>query len=215
MKSRFFIWIVKWLGPVVRVMFRLHFHYIENEPDMSEGPYVMICNHISNADPVFLCAGKTKQQPRFMAKKELFKIPLLKQLVSGLGAYPVDRGGADVSAIKNSIRMLKEGKCIGIFPQGHREKGITPREAHLKNGAAMIAARAQAQIFPCCVKTKNNKFAFFRRIDVYYGKPIKFEELNYDPGASGEYARITKLMFDRVCELYALAEAEEKARRGK
>ncbi len=210
MKSKFFIWIVKWLGPVVRVLFRLHFHGNENEPDMSEGPYIMICNHISNADPVFLCAGKTKQQPRFMAKKELFKIPLVKQLVSGLGAYPVDRSGADVSAIKNSIQMLKEGKCIGIFPQGHREKGITPNEAHLKNGAAMIATKAQVQIFPCCIKTKKNKFAFFRRVDVYYGKPIKFEELNYDPEVSGEYARITKLMFERVCELYDAAVAEEQ-----
>ena len=214
MKSKFFIWIVKWLGPAVRVLFRLHFHNIENEPDPSEGPYVMICNHISNADPVFLCAGKTKQQPRFMAKKELFKIPLVKQLVSGLGAYPVDRSGADVSAIKNSIQMLKEGKCVGIFPQGHREKGINPRDAHLKNGAAMIAAKAQATVFPCCVKTKKNKFAFFRRVDVYYGKPVKFEELNYDPVASGEYTRITKFMFERVCELYDMAEAEE-IKRGK
>ena len=214
MKSKFFSGIVKWLGPLVRVIFRLHFHNIENEPDVSDGPYVMICNHISNADPVFLCAGKTKQQPHFMAKKELFKIPLLKQLISGLGAYPVNRGGADVSAIKNSIKMLKEGKCIGIFPQGHREKGITPREANLKNGAAMIAVRAEATVFPCCVKTKKNKFAFFRRVDVYYGKPIKFEDLNYDPDAVGEYTRITNLIFDRVCELYEAAEAEE-SKRGK
>ena len=212
MKSKFFTWIVKWLGPPVRGLFRLHFHNIENEPDESEGPYVMICNHISNADPVFLCAGKTKQQPHFMAKKELFKIPLLKQLISALGAYPIDRNGADVSAIKNSIKMLKEGKCVGIFPQGHREKGIDPDKANLKNGAAMITVKAQVTVFPCYIRTKKNKFAFFRRIDVYYGKPIRFEELNYDPEATGEYTRITKLMFDRVCEIYKSVEAEEQKR---
>ena len=75
-------------------------------------------------------------------------------------------------------------------------------EADLKNGAAMIAVKAGATVFPCCVKTKNNRFAFFRRIDVYYGKPIKFEDLGYDPEGKGEYARISQLMFDRVCELY-------------
>ena len=66
----------------------------------------------------------------------------------------------------------------------------------------MIAIKAKATVLPCCVKTKKNRFAFFRRIDVYYGKPIKFEELGYDPEASGEYARISKMMFDRVVELY-------------
>ena len=57
---------------------------------------------------------------------------------------------------------------------------------------------------------KKNRFAFFRRVDVYMGKPIKFEELGYDPDAAGEYARITNLMFERVCELYDSAEAEAK-----
>lgn len=202
MKTKFFNGIVNVLGPVVRVIFRLHYHNIDNEPDESEGPYILICNHISNADPVFLCAGKLKQQPHYMAKKELFKVPLVNKLVAALGAYPVDRGGADVAAIKKTIKMLEDGMCVGIFPQGHRQKGRTPAEADLKNGAAMIAIKAKATVLPCCVKTKKNRFAFFRRIDVYYGKPIKFEELGYDPEASGEYARISKMMFDRVVELY-------------
>lgn len=211
MKSKFYNGIVKTLAPLVRVLFRIHHHGLENEPDESEGPYIVICNHISNADPVFLCAGELKQQPHYMAKKELFKVPLVNKLVAALGAYPVDRGGADVSAIKNTIKMLKEGKCVGIFPQGHRQMGITPREADLKNGAAMIAVRAEATVLPCYVRTKKNRFAFFRRVDVYMGKPIKFEELGYDPDAAGEYARITNLMFERVCELYDSAEAEAKA----
>lgn len=208
MRTKFYDGIVKTLGGVVRVMFRIHHHGIENEPDESEGPYVLICNHISNADPVFLSSGKLKQQPHYMAKKELFKVPLVNKLVAALGAYPVDRGGADVSAIKKTIKMLEDGQCIGIFPQGHRQKGKTPMEADLKNGAAMIAVKAKATVFPCCVKTKKNKFAFFRRIDVYYGKPIKFEDLGYDPEANGEYARISQLMFDSVCELYENADKQ-------
>jgi 1-acyl-sn-glycerol-3-phosphate acyltransferase len=111
---------------------------------------------------------------------------------------------------KALAQMLKDGKCVGIFPQGHREKGITPHEAHLKQGAAMLAVKAQATVLPCCVKTKKMKFSFFRRVDVYFGKPIKFEELNYDPEASGEYMRITNQIFSKVCELYDNAVAEEQ-----
>ncbi len=213
MKSKFYVFVWHTVGRISKVLFRVHYHGAENEPTAEEGPYVIIANHISNADPVFLCAGIKNQQPHYMAKKSLFKLPLLNKLFEALGAYPVNRGGIDVSAIKNSINMLKTGKCVGIFPQGTREKGKTPMEADLKNGAAMIVTKANATIFPCCIKTKGNKFAFFRRVDVYYGKPIKFEELDYNSENSGEYTRITNLMFERVCELYKNAEAEEEAKR--
>ena len=211
MKSKFYIFIRTVIGPIARVIFRIKYHGAENEPRADEGPYILICNHISNTDPVFLCAGIKHQQPYYMAKKELFKVPILGKLVSALGAFPVNRAGADVSAIKNTISILKSGRCIGIFPQGHREPGKTPMEANLKTGAAMIAVKTQATVFPCCIKTKDNKFKLFRKIDVYYGKPIKFEELGYDHDASGEYLRITNLMFDRVCELYRDAEEESKS----
>ena len=213
MKSKFYIFIWHTIGPLSKIFFRVKYHGVENEPKVEDGPYVIIANHISNADPVFLCAGLRNQQPHYMAKKELFKVPILNKLVTALGAYPVNRGGVDVSAIKNSINIIKGGKCVGIFPQGHREKGKTPMEADLKNGAAMIVTKSNATVFPCCIRTKKNKFAFFRRIDVYYGKPIRFEEFNYDPENSGEYTRITNMMFDRVCEMYKNAEAEEEAKR--
>jgi len=212
-KSKFYSRLSKIAGPFVRFLFRIKYHGVENEPDEKDGSYVLICNHISNADPVFLCASGTKQQPHFMAKKELFKIPILRKLIAALGAYPVNRSGADVSAIKNTIKMLEEGKSIGIFPQGHREKGIRPHDANLKNGAAMIACRAKAMVLPCCIITKKNKFALFRRIDVYYGKPISFEELGYDPDAPGEYARITGELFGKVCELYEIGEKERGKKR--
>lgn len=212
MKSKFYVFIKAVLGPVVRLVFNLRFHGAENEPSQEEGPYVLVCNHISNTDPIFLCAGLKHQQPNYMAKKELFKVPLLSSLVRALGAFPVDRGGADVSAIKKTISYLKSGKCIGIFPQGHREQGKTPMEANLKTGAAMITVKAQATVLPCCIKTKDNKFRLFKRIDVYYGKPITFEELGYDSEASGEYLRITNLMFDRVCDLYRKAEEQESGK---
>ena len=171
MKSKFYEGVVKIFGPVLRFIFRVKHHGLENEPDISEGPYILISNHISNADPIFICCHGTKQQPHFMAKKELFKIPLLNKLISALGAYPVDRGGANVSAIKNSIKMLDEGKCIGSFPQGHREKGKTPREVNLKNGAAMIATRAEVDILPCCIRTRIINLRFSAEAMFTLGSP--------------------------------------------
>ena len=205
MKSKFYIWVKKYLAPPVRFLFRIHPHGSENEPDVADGPYVMICNHISNADPVFLCASTDKQQPHFMAKKELFKVPLVNKLVAALGAYPVDRAGADAGAVRKTIKMLGEGKCIGIFPQGHRQKGVDPRDTEVKNGAALIAVKANATVLPCFVKTKKRKWTPFCRVDVYIGKPIKPEELKYNPEAQGEYRRISQYLFDKVCELGEMA----------
>ena len=198
------------LSGVVRLLFRIKVIGRENEPD--EDGFVVCANHIAATDPIMICYAFKKHQIRYMAKKELFNVPFLNKLVTALGAYPVNRGGVDVSAIKNSINIVKGGRCVGIFPQGHREKGKTPMEADLKNGAAMIVTKSNATILPCCIVTKKNRFSFFRRVDVYYGKPIKFEELNYDHENPGEYTRITELMFDRVRQMYKNATGAEETK---
>ena len=82
----------------------------------------------------------------------------------------------------------------------------------MKNGAAMIAVRGNAQILPCYIRTKKNKFCFFRRVDVYFGKPIPFESFDFIPDKMGEYARIIRIAFDKIVELYEMAEAEEQSR---
>lgn len=210
MKSKAYIGIRKWLLNPVKFFFRIHAHDAENEPLEEDGPYIICSNHISNADPVFLCAATSEQQPCFMAKKELFKVPILNKIVKALGAFPVDRKGADVGAIRKTIKMLEEGKCIGIFPQGHRFKGVYPRETEIKSGLGMIAVKAQANILPCYIKMKKRKWALFRRVDVYIGKPIKFEELNYDPEASGEYMRISNYVFDKICTIGDAVDAENR-----
>ncbi len=201
MKSDAYIKIRKWLLGPVTFLFRIHAHDAENEPCDEDGPYIICSNHTSNADPVFLCAATERQQPHFMAKKELFKVPIVNKIVAALGAFPVDRKGADVGAIKKTIRLLGEGKCIGIFPQGHRFKGVDPRDTEVKSGLGMIAVKAEATVLPCYIKMKKRRWAPFRRVDVYIGKPIRFEELLYDKEAAGEYMRISQYVFDRICTM--------------
>ena len=173
----------------------------ENEPTPDQGTYLVIANHRTWADPIYLCCALKHQQPHFMAKKELFKIPLLNLLIRALGAYPVNRGGADVGAIRHTIEMLKQGVAVGMFPQGHRYNGVDPRETPVKTGAAMIAQKADVQILPVFIKVKNNRHRFLCKKEVIVGKPISFEELNYNPEAAGEYQRIADLLFEKVCEL--------------
>jgi 1-acyl-sn-glycerol-3-phosphate acyltransferase len=136
-----------------------------------------------------------------MAKKELFKVPLLNLLIRALGAYPVNRGGADVGAIRHTIEMLKQGVCVGMFPQGHRYNGVDPRETPIKTGVAMISQKADVQVLPVFIKVKNNRHRFLCKKEIIVGKPIQMEELGYNPEAPGEYQRIADLLFARVCEL--------------
>ncbi len=182
-------------------LLRVRVHGAEHEPAASEGPYIICGNHTVFADPIFLCAATSKQQPHFMAKKELFRVPLLGWLIKGLGAFPVDRGGLDVSAIKKSIAMLKEGKCVGIFPQGHRNVGVNPRETEIHNGIGMIASRTRATVLPCYLCMKDYKYKPGRRLDIVIGQPMPYEE--YSAGLSGtaEYSAITEKVFDRICTL--------------
>ena len=184
---------------VVGLIFRIKVVNRQNEP--AEGGYVVCANHISATDPIMLCYAFRKHQVRFMAKKELFGIPVLAQLIRMLGAFPVDRGGGDVGAIKNAVGIVEGGCCLGIFPQGHRYPGEDPRGTPTKNGAALIAVRASAPVVPVYIWRKGKKGGVFRRTYVIIGEKIPFESFGYDKEATGEYNRITAAVFDRVCAL--------------
>lgn len=192
---RFICFIFGWL---FYSLYRLRVVGRENEPE--NGGFLVCSNHISAVDPILITAAMS-HQICFMGKKELFKIPLLSSLLRALGAFPVDRSGADVSAVKNSIRLLKEGRCVGMFPQGTRQPGKNPRETAVRNGAAMIAYRADVTVVPVFIHRKDHTPRLFRKTTIVIGKPIPFSEFHYDPEAKGEYNRIANEIFDRVCEL--------------
>ena len=173
----------------------------ENEPTAEEGTYLVIAPHRTWADPIYLCAALRHWQPHFMAKQELFKIPLLRGLIRSLGAYPVNRGGADVGAIKRTIAMLKDGTCVGMFPQGHRYNKVDPRKTPVKTGAAMIALKAGVPILPVYIQVKDNRHFPFCKKTLIIGSPITPEEMNYNPEAPGEYQRVADYLFERLCEL--------------
>ena len=194
-RSRLLRFLYATIGWLVKLLFGLRSVDPENEPD--EGGYLICANHVSAIDAIALVYVFNKNQAHLMAKKELFKIPLLRGLIKMLGAFPVDRGGADVGALKKAITMIGEGKCVGIFPQGHRYPEVDPRNTPVKNGAGLIVERAECDVVPVYILRKNNKFMLFRRTYVIIGKRIPYEAL----ASLGDKGEITKKIFDEICML--------------
>ena len=196
----------------VSAVLRVHAHNLEKLPP--DGGCIICANHTSMLDVLVLSAA-LKKQIRYMAKKELFGIPGLKQLITALGAYPVDRGGADVGSIRRTIKMLGEGEFICVFPQGTRHPGKDPAQTPVKNGVGMIAWHAKATLVPVYIRTKKNRVRFFSRTDVVVGDPIPFDELGMTSGGSAQYAAATERVFADVCALggsvRALPAAEKAA----
>ena len=201
------------LAKIIGVIFNYKIINGDKEPD--EGRVILCANHVSATDAIALCYAFKKNQVCFMAKKELFEVPVLAPLIRLLGAFPIDRGGSDVGAIKSAVSLVSEGRVLGIFPQGHRYPGEDPRATRTKNGMALIATKSEANIVPAYIWRKKNKFKMFRRTYIILGDMIPFSDLGYDPEASGEYARITGIVFDRICSIGEQFENERRQKKQK
>ena len=146
------------------------FRSIDAQRVPADGPVILACNHVSYFDPVVLGVGVTRPVT-YLAKKELFALPLLGPLIVGLGAYSLDREAGGVAAVRAALRALKDGRCIGIFPEGGRNRDGTAQD---KGGAALLAALSGAPVVPAAITgTRDPKR--FRQIRVVYGEPLRIE----------------------------------------
>ena len=181
--------------PIVNVYDHLKYNYhVIGREKVPDGGCVLVVNHTQWADPVLVGTALGNQYPLVaMAKKELFQIKLLGPLISALGAFPVDRGTADIGAIKTSLKAVKEGKKLLIFPEGGT-KHKAGDEA--KVGAAMIAARTGAPIVPIYI-SENKKFR--SKVYVVFGDAYIPEKTKSKDG----YRAIADDMMRRI---YALKE---------
>jgi len=196
---KFYTFCQKTIAAYLKFVFRISVNGLENVP---QGAILVCSNHMSMWDPVFLGVCIKTRQVRFMAKQELFKIPVVKTLIKALGAFPVSRGGADIRAIKNTIALLREGESVGVFPQGTRNPGVMPRGTKTRSGAAMCAFHAKCDVLPVAVVNKRIKMTPFCKNHVVIGKPIKFEELGFTDGDKEQFDQATNIIFDRICDLF-------------
>ncbi len=190
--------IYKLLARPLRAMFRVQ--VVGGEKLPQERGCILCANHTSMLDVLIISAGLNRQV-RYMAKKELFKIPLFGKLITALGAYPINRGGADVASIRKTIRFVEEGQLVGIFPQGTRCPGVDPRKTQVKHGAGMLAYHTKCDVVPVYIQTKKNKARFFRKTRLLVGDILPYESLNFEQGGIQEYKAATEKIFAAVCAL--------------
>ena len=101
------------LNPLVRLCYRLEIRGEENIP--VDSGCILAANHTAFSD-VLIVSAAAKRQVRYMAKKELFRIPVLGGLIRAMGAYPVNRGGADVASIKYTIGLIEYHTRATVLP---------------------------------------------------------------------------------------------------
>ncbi len=152
------------LWPIFHILFRYRAVGRENIPD---GAALFCANHSGYSDPLLvdLCCG-FHNCIYFMAKKDLLEKPVIGKLIAWAGTIGVDRGTADIEAVRAAMRYLKNGEKVGIFPEGTRAKADGDIEA--KAGAVRIAAKTGVPIVPVYIP-RNKKF--FHKTVIRFGEP--------------------------------------------
>lgn len=157
-------------GPVIRL---LPMEIVGEHHLPRHGPVVLASNHLSNLDP-FILGVASPRQIHFMAKAEIWKVPLVGRLVETLGSFPVHRGEADREAVRRGLDVLQAGAVLGIFPEGHRQP-----EGHLgqaQPGVALFSLRPGVKTVPVAVVGTSRIMQGWRptraKVTVTFGPPL-------------------------------------------
>jgi len=189
-----------WL--LVKIFWRVEIKGIDNIP--KNGGLVLASNHVSYLDPIILGIS-IKRKIYFIAKKEVFNNIFGSLLLRNLNAFPVDRGKTDIVAFKRAINILKEGKILGIFPEGTRSSNGVLQE--LKIGVLKIAKKAGVPILPVGIigthkiypQGKKFPVLFKYKIVVNYGIPQYFTDVDLKDKESQK--EVINLLSNKIREL--------------
>ncbi len=162
---------------IAKITFRLH---IEGEEFIPRtGPTILAANHVSFIDPIIIAVA-VRRPVRFMAKKELFRVPLFGWLLRQFGTFPINRNRINLQAFKQAASLLEAGEVVAMFPEGTRGDGVKLRPA--KPGIGLIAARTGAPVVPVLhlgtekVLPRGAWFPRPHRIVIKFGAPLRFAE---------------------------------------
>jgi 1-acyl-sn-glycerol-3-phosphate acyltransferase len=204
-------WIVVWL---IRLCMRVYLRGwrvegLENVPE--RGGAILVSNHLNNADPCII-PGVFKRRIVTMAKKEMFRWPGVNLLFYMIGAFPVDRQGADLSALREAQRVVNEGLLLLMFPEGTRSRDRVLHSGF--PGSALVAYRTGAPLIPIAVTGTEHvpwPWVFVRplmqpRVSVRIGKPF------FPPAASRITAETAADATDEI--MLRIAELLPEAYRG-
>jgi len=183
---------------IIRVYLKLFNNWTIQGADNipQSGPVVLIANHISLWDPVYLGCS-TDRVVHYMAKEELFKKPVLKQLITALAAFPVKRGKVDRNALRLAAKYLENGEVLGLFPEGTRSK--TKELGSFLPGASLFALRAGAPIVPVALIGTDRILG--GRVTVKIGEPLTYPEYYGEKLGEEILEKVTQDCRDKIQEL--------------
>lgn len=181
------------VGTILRLLYKIEVIGSENIP--SKGGCIISPNHKSNIDPP-LVACFINRTVYYMAKQELFENKLVALILRALGAFPVKRGSSDIASIKTSMRILKEGKVLGIFPEGTRNvNGIL---GSAEPGVAMLAIKMNVPVIPIAIV---GDYKLFKKIVIKIGKPCYFDQYIGVKLTTDDYKKISSNILSKIEEL--------------
>ena len=188
----------------VKKMFRLQFKLMgwkiqgaENMP--LKGAVIIAINHVSFWDPI-VAACSLPRQVSFMAKEELFFKPVIGKIFIKLGAFPVKRGQGDMNAIRKSLGILKEGRVLGIFPEGERSKMGKIQKG--LPGMVLLMEKSKASVVPIKVYgTRHMLTKGWGNLAVVVGEPLTAEMLKVPEGVGNRREWIAERIRQAMLEL--------------
>lgn len=182
---------------IVWVFFHLFYKVtVKGYENIPKDKGALICpNHYHWLDPL-LVAICIKKPVRYMAKYELFQKPVLGFLLRKIYAYPVKRGEADLSAIKNTLRILKDKQLVGIFPEGTRIKGDELGKANA--GVAVFSIKTGSPAVPVLI---SGNYVPFTRMSITIGKPVDLLQYRKDKMTNDDYLETSQIIMRKIDEL--------------
>jgi len=168
------------------------------------GGVILAPNHISYLDPP-IAGAALRRQVRFMAKEELFRVPVLGSLIKAVGAFPVKRGTADRAAFRQAVSLLEAGEVVCIFPEGTRslDGSLQPAEP----GFGMMVLRSRVPVLPVALSGTNrvlrrgSGFLHFAKIRVNVGEPLDFSDLHDRAGDREAMEEVGRRTMAAIAEL--------------
>ena len=175
------------LLPPIRYGLRLRVIGREHLP--AQGRVLLVSNHISQLDPPIMGVAALPRRIYYMAKAELFRVPLLRRAVYRLGAFPVERGGADRRALRLAKDVIERDDVLLMFPEGTRH--VDGRLRPGMPGAGSLGLEPGVTVVPAAIWGSNR---LFRRVTVAFGPPIDLSTLEPGPRSRRSREAVDRMM---------------------
>ena len=159
-------------------------------------PAIIVSNHKHWLDPLLVGVKVRPYEIRFLGKKELTKSPLAAKLLDKLHMIVVDRHNSDLKAMRDCVQTVRQGNILSIFPEGTRCRDTTM--AHMESGCSLIALRCKAPVYPVLIDAPCRPF---RRVNVYFGRPLPLEDLYEQPLSAQSAEELDRRVRDSILSL--------------